>query len=141
MTLLADYLKLVPAAEADKRFVDKSMQLSGLLCEAMQRQGLTQRELASRLGKQESEVSRWLSGTHNFTLKTITRLEAVLGEDLVLAFRDAQAAPVVLIKQAGSRTAPTPDRWTQASFQEPTGGRARPASSTVLTLSLYADAA
>jgi transcriptional regulator with XRE-family HTH domain len=88
MNTLADLLAKAPALEDEKRFVDKSLQLAGLITGAMQRQGLTQKALADMLGKQESEVSRWLTGLHNFTLKTLTRLEAVLGEDLVLTFRD-----------------------------------------------------
>ena len=142
MTLLADYLDLLPATEADKRFVDKSMQLSGLIAEAMQRQGLTQRALAERLGKKESEVSRWLSGLHNFTLKTITRLEAVLGDDLVLAFRDQQPG-ATLTKQAGCGSAITNSGWQEASFQEVSAyltRAARQATSRPSTLS-YADAA
>lgn len=144
MTLLADYLNLLPAAEADKRFVDKSMQLSDLIVGAMQRQGLTQRALAERLGKQESEVSRWLSGLHNFTLKTITRLEAVLGEDLVLAFRDQQPQSTVLSRQAGGRSATAGSRWTEASFKETSAyltRSARQASATPSSILSYADAA
>lgn len=35
------------------------------------------------VGKKESEVSKWLTGTHNFTLKTIAKISAVLGEPIV----------------------------------------------------------
>ncbi|RZL10904.1 MAG: XRE family transcriptional regulator [Hymenobacter sp.] len=88
---MADLLAQIPPREEEKRFVDKSLQLAGLIAAAMQRQHLTQKALAERLGKQESEVSRWLTGLHNFTLKTLTRLEAVLGEELILTFRDQVA--------------------------------------------------
>ncbi|RZJ92945.1 MAG: XRE family transcriptional regulator [Hymenobacter sp.] len=144
MTLLASYLEQLPASAADKRFVDKSIQLSGLLQEAMQRQGITQRALAERLGKKESEISRWLSGLHNFTLKTITRLEAVLDEDLVLAFRDTQNPPAMLPKQAGHRPMPHADRWTEASFQETSEyltRAARQAQTAPASIPTYADAA
>lgn len=142
MSMLADYLTQLPATEADKRFVDKSMQLSGLIAAAMQRQGLTQRALAEQLGKKESEVSRWLSGLHNFTLKTITRLEAVLGEDLVLAFRDRKP-PVARSQQAGCRSVVASSRWTEASFRETSvflTQAARPVD-TAGTLLSYAEAA
>ena len=43
---------------------------------------MSQRDLAQRLGKSEAEVSRMLSGLHNLTLKTLTRLEVALGEDI-----------------------------------------------------------
>ena len=121
MNTLADLLAQAPAREEEKRFVDKSLQLAGLIFAAMQRQGLTQKALADLLGKRESEVSRWLTGLHNFTLKTLTRLEAALGEDLMLAFRE-QAAPKTIPKEAGWaapgaawQTAPGAARATQSA--------------------------
>ena len=121
MNTLADLLAQAPAREEEKRFVDKSLQLAGLVFAAMQRQGLTQKAWADLLGKRESEVSRWLTGLHNFTLKTLTRLEAALGEDLVLAFRE-QAAPKATLKEvswaapgAAWQAAPSAARSTQSA--------------------------
>lgn len=110
MNTLADLLAQAPPREEEKRFVDKSMQLSGLIVAAMQRKGLTQKALADQLGKKESEVSRWLSGLHNFTLKSLTRLEVVLEEDLVLAFRD-QAVTAVRPTPAKAQWAETGAEW------------------------------
>ncbi len=31
------------------------------------------------LGKKESEISKWMRGTHNFTIETISSIENVLG--------------------------------------------------------------
>lgn len=45
--------------------------------------GMTQKELAKKMRKTEAEVSVWLSGQHNFTLRTIAKISAVLGEDLI----------------------------------------------------------
>lgn len=45
--------------------------------------GITQRALAQKLGKRESEVSRWLTGRHNFTLHTIALIEDAIGEKLI----------------------------------------------------------
>ncbi|MBK8969134.1 MAG: helix-turn-helix transcriptional regulator [Lewinellaceae bacterium] len=45
---------------------------------------MKRRDLAAALGKSESEVSKWLAGAHNFTLKSIAKLEAVLGEDILV---------------------------------------------------------
>lgn len=44
---------------------------------------MTQKEFAKKMNKTEAEVSRWLSGTHNFTLKTIAKITNVLGESIV----------------------------------------------------------
>ena len=46
-------------------------------------QGLTQKEFAKKMKKSEAEVSVWLSGQHNFTLRTLARISVVLGEDLI----------------------------------------------------------
>ena len=45
--------------------------------------GMSQRDLAKNTGKTEAEVSRWLGGTHNFTLRTLSKISVVLGEDLI----------------------------------------------------------
>lgn len=45
--------------------------------------GITQKELAHRMGKTEAEVSRWLGGTHNFTLRTLSQISSALGTNLI----------------------------------------------------------
>ena len=43
----------------------------------------SQKDLARRLGKTETEVSRWLSGTHNLTMATICKISAALDAEVV----------------------------------------------------------
>ncbi len=50
----------------------------------LERKGMKQRDLALALGKSESEISKWLGGEHNFTLLSISKLEAVLGEEILI---------------------------------------------------------
>lgn len=62
------------------RFSDSiAEKLEGLL----KKRGMSQRELAKSTGKTEAEVSRWLGGTHNFTLRTLAKISIALGEDLI----------------------------------------------------------
>lgn len=35
------------------------------------------------MDKKPSEINKWLKGNHNFTLKTIAKLEAELGEPII----------------------------------------------------------
>ena len=49
----------------------------------LKEKGLSQKELAARLEKSPSEISKWLSGNHNLTLRSIAKLEAELGTDLI----------------------------------------------------------
>lgn len=58
--------------------------VSDRLAAILQKKGMTQRDLAKGLGKSEAEVSKWLGGTQNFTLKTIATIQSFLGENLIL---------------------------------------------------------
>lgn len=44
---------------------------------------ISQKELAEKLDKRPSEISKWLSGDHNFTLRSLSKLSAELGEPLL----------------------------------------------------------
>ena len=49
----------------------------------LREQGMSQRELARRMSKRPSEINKWLSGTHNFTLETLAKLACVFQRDLI----------------------------------------------------------
>jgi len=66
-----------------KLLVKKSMATARKINEILDKKGITQRDLANLLGKNESEISKWLQGTHNFTYMTICKIEAVLGEEII----------------------------------------------------------
>jgi len=70
--------RIIPDPAIDK-FVDTSFDLSDRIHEIMQAKGITQKDLAEMLGKKESQVSKWMTGTHNFTIKTLALLEVKLG--------------------------------------------------------------
>lgn len=63
--------------------VNWSFGISDKIDALLKETGLSQKEFANKMGKTEAEVSRWLSGSHNFTLKTLARISAVLGKDLI----------------------------------------------------------
>ena len=50
----------------------------------LKRKGMTPKELAAKMGKQESEISKWLTGRHNFTTNTISSISMALGELIIL---------------------------------------------------------
>lgn len=66
-----------------KLFVDKSLEINYRIHNIMGRKGISQKQLADIMGKHEEEVSKWLSGVHNFTLRTLCKLENALGESIV----------------------------------------------------------
>lgn len=49
----------------------------------LKEKGMTQHELAKRLHKTDSEVSKWLTGRHNFTINTLSSISSALGGDIV----------------------------------------------------------
>ena len=60
-----------------------SFEIADRIVAVLKKQGLTQKELAARMGKRESEVSRWLTGRHNFTTNTLADISLALGEPIV----------------------------------------------------------
>lgn len=66
-----------------KRELDYSFSISNSLDSLLKSKGLTQKQFAIMMGNKESEVSRWLSGSHNFTIRTIAKIETTLGERLI----------------------------------------------------------
>lgn len=67
-----------------KQQMEMSVAIANRIYEILEIKGMTQKDLAQRLGKTETEVSRWLSGTHNLTLSTISKVSVALGEDIVI---------------------------------------------------------
>lgn len=63
--------------------LDMSFAIADKIDAALRDQHLTQKQFAKKMGKTEAEVSRWLGGTHNFTLRTIAKISDALGINLL----------------------------------------------------------
>lgn len=66
-----------------KRDIDLSFEIADRIFEILAKKNLTQREFATLLKKSEAEISKWMRGTHNFTTRTISKIETVLGEPII----------------------------------------------------------
>ena len=64
-------------------FIDKYTNLVIRINQILREKGYSQKTLAEKLDKNPSEIHKWLSGDHNFTLRSIAKLEAELGEILL----------------------------------------------------------
>ena len=64
--------------------LDLSFAIADKIDAILKRKGMSQKEFAKRMNKTEAEVSRWLSGTHNFTLKTLAKITFVLDENIIV---------------------------------------------------------
>lgn len=81
-SLIGDILNSISPMEKEK--VRKKMLIAVKIDEAMKTKGWRIKDLLKALGKNNpSEVTKWLSGTHNFTIETLVELEQVLGIDLI----------------------------------------------------------
>lgn len=62
---------------------DYKMKLAAKIYKAMKALGMTQTQFAESMDKPVSLISRWLSGTHNFTVGTLIDIQRVLGISLL----------------------------------------------------------
>jgi transcriptional regulator with XRE-family HTH domain len=66
-----------------QRQVGKNLAIANRIIEILKSQDKSQRDLAQLLNKSESEISKWLTGLHNFEIRTIYKIENALGEDVI----------------------------------------------------------
>ena len=66
-----------------KMQMELSVAIANRIYNILESKGMSQKEFAKLIGKTETEVSRWLSGTHNLTMATICKISAALGEDII----------------------------------------------------------
>lgn len=63
--------------------VSKWFDITERILEILTEKAMTQKDFADLLDKNESEISKWMKGPHNFTLDTIAKIEIVLGETIM----------------------------------------------------------
>lgn len=65
-----------------EKLTERNLAISNKVQAILNQRGIKQKEFATILNKKPSEVSKWLSGLHNLTLKNITKMQVALGERL-----------------------------------------------------------
>ena len=71
---------ITPEERAEARL---SFQISNRIDSLMQEKGLSNKQFADAIGKRPSEITRWLSGEHNFTISTLAMLSSFFGKSIV----------------------------------------------------------
>lgn len=66
-----------------REFIRLNVSVANRIYDILDERGMSQKDFAKLMGKTEAEVSRWLSGTHNFTMETIARINVNLKEDVL----------------------------------------------------------
>lgn len=64
--------------------VDMQVMIANRIYDLLEQKGMSQKDLAQKLGKTETEVSRWLCGTHNMTMATLAKIAVALNDDLIM---------------------------------------------------------
>lgn len=60
-----------------------SFAISNRIDALMKERGLNRKQLADAIGKRPNEVTRWLSGEHNFTISTLAMLSTFFGQPII----------------------------------------------------------
>ena len=80
--IISDWLEKNSSPEIDK-LVEMNLAIANKIHEMLIERGLKPADLARMLEKKPSEISKWLTGTHTFTTKTIAKIGTVLGDDII----------------------------------------------------------
>ncbi|RAJ10988.1 helix-turn-helix protein [Chitinophaga skermanii] len=70
--------------EDASRKVELSFLFTQRILDILEKKGMSQKELAVKLKKSESEISKWMKGAQNFTFETVAKIEIALGEKIII---------------------------------------------------------
>ena len=73
-------------------FVDWYADLVVRINQLLHKNNINKKELAAKMDKSPSEISKWLNGEHNFTLRSLAKLSAELGEPLLKVTKHKEQA-------------------------------------------------
>ena len=71
----------IPASVQEE--VDLSFEISDRIDTLMRQRGLSKKQFADALGRRPSEITKWLSGQHNFTISTLAMLSTFFGQPII----------------------------------------------------------
>lgn len=79
---LDNWLETNANPEIDK-FLERNLEITERVNNVLKERGIKKGEFAKMLDKKPSEITKWLTGLHNLTLKSITKMEVALNIDLL----------------------------------------------------------
>jgi transcriptional regulator with XRE-family HTH domain len=88
--LIKELIAQIPPEISEQN--DRRMGLAVKIHDVLRTRGITNQEFAFMMGKKPSEISRWLSGTHNFTTETLWDIERVLKIQLLTSSPSMESA-------------------------------------------------
>ena len=83
-TAFEEYNQIVASIPTEiHKEVEMVMAVSNRIYELMTQKGLSKAEFARAIGKRPCEITKWLSGQHNFTLATLGMLSSFFGQPII----------------------------------------------------------
>lgn len=77
-------------SSGEYNIIKNKMELAAKIKRGMNRLGLSNSDLALKLDKKNSVITKWLSGTHNFTIDTLTEIQDTLNLKLIDSRDDSE---------------------------------------------------
>ena len=68
--------------------VSLSFQIVDRIHQILVERNLRQKDLALMLGKSEAEISKWMRGTHNFTIDTVVAIEEAVQAPVLQVYHE-----------------------------------------------------
>ena len=82
-----------------RKKVEISFDIADRIYAILKKKNITQREFAKRMGKKESEISKWLSGSHNFTIQTLVQIQTNLDDDIIEIIKPFETQRTAIYKE------------------------------------------
>ena len=96
-------------------FVDIASDLAAQIAARRIDLGLTQAELAEKMGKKQGTISKWESGDCNFQLKTLIEIAQKLDLPLTVSFKTTKPTAEVMFVKKHATTDVASSQYTQRS--------------------------
>jgi transcriptional regulator with XRE-family HTH domain len=77
---------LANISTSEKNKIQSKMELAARIEDLILARGWNKSEFAEKLNRNPSEITKWLSGTHNFTIDTLSEIATVLNVRLAELF-------------------------------------------------------
>lgn len=84
------------------------MKISAWIEDQLKEKRWTKKEFADRIGQNPSVITKWLSGTHNFTSDTLADIQRVFGKPLFSFTPEKKVFNIKMVFQQSIKAQPSP---------------------------------
>lgn len=98
-----------------ERLVKRNLAISNKVRTILEERNLSDGDFAKMLNKTASEISKWLSGTHNLTQKSIIKMELALGVQLIYV---EQVYKYVYLGKVDGTISEEIDKYTSGDYKK-----------------------